>query len=329
MNAVSDGDLERSLRRAFRDHEHLADPHAAAHVVREVRARGSRRSYRTPLVALVVAGLLAAAGVLDLHQRGRVDVAHGGQANVAATRHRVTELIALSPVLPGAHALTRSPVADLDKPPSVPVSDNVVSQSRWWTAPGTVEAAVAWLTAHPPGGLSYVGAGSSSGPGQLPKQDLTFSSRASHAAYAQDQLLLSVVPLGNGVAVRADAQAIWLPDRTAASAVPLPVDSVELRITRPGTRARAATVRGERGEELARAVNALPAVAPGRYSCPAVIVGRDSSDVLTFHTRQRVVVVTVDLTGCTSVTVSVHGPARQPALTGAREIDKKVQALLD
>src|SRR5262249_42284936 len=91
------------------------------------------------LVALLVAGCLA-----------------GSDGATAAQNE-----LALAPVLPGAVEVFSSPTRALDDG----FTDMVIDVNRWWTAPGTVDGAVAYLQGHPPPTMVAGGIGRSSGGG--------------------------------------------------------------------------------------------------------------------------------------------------------------------
>jgi hypothetical protein len=62
--------------------------------------------------------------------------------------------IATAPVLPGAMEVQSSPEPPLNDAPDL---DWVVDVNRWWTAPGTVDEALAFLSSHPPKGMRVDG----------------------------------------------------------------------------------------------------------------------------------------------------------------------------
>ena len=106
---------------------------------------------------------------------------------------------------------------------------------------GSVDAALRYLRAHPPRGFVVTGSGSSRGSG--PEVDSLLLDGRSTRAYRQLGLLLDVTRDRDGVAVRAEAQALWLPRRTAAEHLGGRVTSVDVTLARQGD---APALRGDR-----------------------------------------------------------------------------------
>jgi hypothetical protein len=141
-------------------------------------------------------------------------------------------------------------------------------------------------------------------------------------AYRQLTLVMAVTRHGRGVAVRADAEAVWLPRRTAAEHIDAAtLTSVDVTVTRPQLAPTVhRTLSGHRARVLATVVNHLPVRTPGIYHCPADL---GHVDTLVFHGHGPDVVVRADATGCTTVQVTVSG-RRQPLLQGGSTLDKVV-----
>lgn len=286
------------------------------------------------IAALAAVGLFAVAGggdiptaaegpsadpALSLHHRSTAY----GQSNRTLTLREVRRVIAAVPSLPGAIPAASSPSPLLDEPQSSVASRNKLDLARWWTAPGSVRAALAYLRAHPARGFTNDGSGTGSGPDGV-VEDLTFVG-PSGTAYADLSLCLAVTDVGHGVAVRADAQAIWMPKRPPAEMIrPADVDSVAMTVIRPGLHPPVRrTVSGTRADHLAAAFNKLPLATPGAYACP---MSRGYIDRLVFHLRTRpTVAATVSVDGCREVSVLV-AHRDQPTLTG--DLDSAVSNAL-
>jgi hypothetical protein len=220
----------------------------------------------------------------------------------------VTDLLALLPVLPGAVPIDQPPVAALDQPFESAGTQNLVDQGRLWTAPGTVAQATAYLKAHARPRLVVSTVESSHGGNAPAVSGVTFDPVDGYSSDAYSGLtgIVTVVAYRGGVAVRADAQAAWLPERAAAEQIPADVTAVDVVVDR-GT--RAATVRrtltGDAARSLARLVNALPTQPPGTRFCEAEVAG--FIDVLTFRGSGSPIVVTAQVSGCASVQVGGAG----------------------
>lgn len=144
-------------------------------------------------------------------------------------------------------------------------------------------------------------------------------------AYSELSLVMAVAPDGHGVAVRADAEAVWVPGRTPAEHIPTDVRSVAVTLRRPGrapTVHRVVTGRGARA--LANVINRLPAWPPGTYNCPADF---GFVDALVFEVPGPDIAVHADITGCGIVSVAVGGRS-QPALSDAGRVNDVVVKVL-
>jgi hypothetical protein len=203
-------------------------------------------------------------------------------------------------------------------------SPNVVTATRWWTAPGTVEEALGYLRAHPPAGLRGGGHGAFL-TSRVTVRGLMFDGRSTRA-YRGLTLVVAVTRHGAGVAVRADAQAVWVPARTPAEHIdPTTLTSVDVTVTRlevAPTAHRAVT--GADARALAAVVNGLPVLTPGTRGCMRDL---GSVDSLVFHGAGPDVVVRAEATGCMVAEVSVSGRP-QPVLAGGSLVDQAVVELL-
>ena len=131
---------------------------------------------------------------------------------------RVLErLMRAVPVLPGATAFDHAPTRALERPGAGggPL-EHPVARTAWWTAPGTLRSALAWLNAHRPPGASTAPAHSSHIGGDAVHEDtLEYAMIGVQwhkpTIYADRRITISIVRLGDRVAVRADAQASACP----------------------------------------------------------------------------------------------------------------------
>jgi hypothetical protein len=290
-----------------------------------------RRRWLLPLAAAVaVVAIGTTAAVIQRRSDNASTVNGSSQHPFVSHRYLATrainDLLKLIPVLPGARAVDHAPVPALDEPFQSPGTTNVIDQKRWWTAPGTVADAIAYVKAHVAAPLLAEGSVSGSG-GVGPALDGLILGLVEHRsdAYTGLQLLFSVVAYGDGVAVRVDSQAVWLPERTAAEQIPADVTEVDIVVDR-GT--HAATVRktlaGDAARSIAQLVNSLPTANPGARSCP---MDPGFTDVLTFRGAGPTIVVTATVGGCASVQVGTPN-GTQPTLDGAVRVDAAVTRAL-
>jgi hypothetical protein len=246
-----------------------------------------------------------------------------------STERVVARLLAAAPTVPGATAVQNSPTAALDQAMFTPRSPNLVRRTRWWTAPGTTAAAIDYIRSNPPPGLTPSGSSISGGTGPT-LQGLSFNATGSGwqrpGLYTGLELVVAVTPSGGGVAIRVDAEAIWLPQRGEGQRIPLNVSSVTVVLDRHDS---APTIHRTLGaadaRSLAAIVNHLAVSAPGASSCP---MDRGFTDTLTFHDTRGNIVVRADPAGCTPVTVLLNGQQSGPTLQGGATVDQAVTRAL-
>lgn len=229
---------------------------------------------------------------------------------------RAKKILDLAVTVPNSSIALHPPVDSLEKPPSVP-GEEFVEETRFWTAHGTVQAAALYLLNHKPDGMSLYGSGHSSyGNGVV--QHLTFSKGSN------DSLWYSVAAFGHGVAVRADAQVLWAPDRNSSTqTIPPSVTSVDITIVRQsysqhsGSPTVHRVITGRSASKLAKVVDQLHRAIPvDQISCPPDQEGARRYDALKFNTKTKPATVQIQLVGCSSIRfrldgespVLLHGP---------------------
>jgi hypothetical protein len=253
------------------------------------------------------------------------------QADVAALFNRLH-------VPPGATSGNRpdgTPSA-LASPPQLPNTPNLVTATRWWTTSQSPAAALGWVNAHPPTGTTQQSPMQTTGPHGVEERTTSFTLPAIPGVVGTRELLVSTASLPGGrTVIRVDAEDIWLTPRPAAERIPaakyLIVTAKSPRYARPprilpgmgvdptaspsaGPARLVVTDQATIGK-IAEAVDGLPTMLPGTYSCPADTGG---GITLTFESSASgPVVATVDAaaTGCATVTVTTHGK-KQPTLQG-------------
>ena len=218
------------------------------------------------------------------------------------------QIIATAPAPPGARPLDHSPLPVLDVPSSIPGAQHV-QRTRFWAAPGTVAATIAYLDGHQPTGMWTTGHGSSTVHGMPTTHSVYFQGVQDDGRRSAQY---TVAAYRGGVAIRADVQVLWSPRRDPADTVPDPVTSVDVLVVRqnPQQHQGAPTVHreltGANARTLARFVNRLPRAIPAQHpSCPAEFRGQQWFDRLVFHSAGPTATVRVDMTGCGSTTFQV------------------------
>lgn len=248
----------------------------------------------------------------------------------ARTVAAVARLMAGTPVLPHAQRLSHAPVPALAEVMSEPgYSSHIVRWTSWWTAPGSVHAALSYFNTHRPPGLSADGSGSTGGPG-VGTQDL-FYGGVPTSAYESPTVDVEVATFGSGVAVRVDAYAVWLPSRTADSIIHDPTSvTVTLQArsligSKPPSTVRKTLPAGAAGR-LGRLVNGLDGGVFIAHGCPAMSVEVD--DTLVFRTAHGAFTVRDSTNPCAD-TASVRTPAGRQYLLQRGTLHEAVLAALD
>jgi hypothetical protein len=279
------------------------------------------------IVILVTAAALAGCGTVrvppaDAPHPGATTQAPGIPAPPAGSRAEADALarLLLSRLrLPaGARQLPPTPVpAFLSEPAYEPADSALLDDHQFFVValpPGSLSD---YLVAHVPTGMTSCGTGQGSGPGEPVILDVGYQAGSVPAGIYSAQVVVTIVPdLSGGSVLRADAQVIWYPSRTAAEYVdPDRYHVLTMTITVSGQRQRTihkvVTSRADIAR-LAEALDRSPAEPPITINCPAIFVTYELSLSVSRHTRP-VVVVWANEIGCGGSAITVDGKA-QPAL---------------
>jgi len=290
-----------------------------------LRAALARAAAATLAAALALAacGRVTAPPVPGAHPSGSSPVATPGP--VAGSRAEAAALggLLLSRLIlpPGAARLPQTPLppslssaayAGADVTPSL-------DQYQLFALDQPIGAAAAFLAAHVPAGTGEGGTGDESGPGGDTMQDVMYLDHHLPTGIAGAQLVVSVVPAssGGGSLLRADAQVVWYPPRSAAEYIDLARYHV-LSITvmlygrRPHTVHKIVTSRAFIAR-LAQALDQMQAEPLGTTSCPAIFAEYQLAFSVS-RPSHPVVVVSANEIGCGGAGITVNGQ-QQPPLT--------------
>jgi hypothetical protein len=228
-----------------------------------------------------------------------------------------------------------------------PMSPDLVTRTRWYLAPGQPLAVLAWVTVHCSSGMTLAGA---SGQGWIPARcgsvrqlreprlpgmrpgmhfppvwDDMFSAAAG-------ELLVSVAGDGPGkVAIRVDAQVMWLPAKPAAERVPAAAKIVTITHVRGSQPQQAGDVPvtitdPAKVARIAAIVDGLPVFPPGIMFCP---LSDGSGMRLTFRATlsgPALAVVTAATGGCGAVAVTI-GDKPMPTLDRPASFQQQVATI--
>lgn len=236
---------------------------------------------------------------------------------------RITAALAAAPLPAGSTEVAHS-IAGLDTPFSMSTSPNQVRRTSWWTAPGDVSAAIAYMKEHPPTGMHLQGWASG---GSDDRQEVDFADNPSDPASYPIEIEYYMAPYQGGIALRVDAVTTWAPSRPAWSVVPGDAASADLTVVRDslnpdrpelgGAPTVQRTLTGAALTQLADALNALPARAPeGIHSCPAMLV--NARDLAVFHTPAGDIRIVRNGGGCAfNATITAAAGAGEVYVNGA------------
>jgi hypothetical protein len=239
----------------------------------------------------------------------------GTQAEAAALARLLLARLILPP---GADRLPQTPL-----PPSLSgswyagaVVTPSLDQYRVYALTQPMAAAAAFLAARVPAGLVQVSTGQYGNPGDVVEMDVTDLDQHEPAGIASAQVVLSVVPARSGGSyVRADAQIIWYPPRTAAEYID-PAHYHVLSITVLISGRRSHTVHKVVTSQafiarLAEALDRMQAEPLGVVSCPAIFAEYQLAFSVSRHSRPVVVVWANDI-GCGGAGITVNGQQQPP-----------------
>jgi hypothetical protein len=218
-----------------------------------------------------------------------------------------------APVLPGAQRRATAPGAELRHAVAASHNGNpIVRRGDWFTAPGTMDEAIAYLRAHVPAGMRFSGTGSGAHYGVVTSQDISYANPSS--GNVRDAFLnIFVAPYRGGVGVGMYATANWVPSRPPGYLIE-DATSVTVTVRRGGAHPQAhaphapsvrRTLTGPAVAELARTVNRLQPAYLVNISCPYGLPGFD--DTLVFATPAGPVRVLANITGCAGTELRYPG----------------------
>lgn len=307
-------------------------------------ARISRMKVLRPRAAAGLCAILAlAAGSAAAASAGARPAAADNRASAASAAGNragaasdVRALLDLARLPAGAVRLAGRPAGGgaLEHGQPNQATPNLVDAHSWWRVPGTMDAVLAYVKAHPPSGSSPGGSGSGSAlvyPGAsttVTVGEVTFSFPARPGVLDSRTLIVEAVSIGAGAtAVRVDAEDVWEIPRSASERIPAGVHEVDLVrgvAGRPPS-VSAHVVDASKVAAIVRLVDALPIVQPGAVNCPMIPAGAPAV-TLTFRAKSggavlaqasQLALAIETPTPCDPVTLSIGGHKQTPLLAGS------------
>jgi hypothetical protein len=239
----------------------------------------------------------------------------GSRAEAAALAGRLLSLLRLPA---GARRLPAASVPPSLREPAAAAAGASASLDlyRLFAVPQPPDALAAALAARVPAGLSLSGTGQGGGPGQVTTREVGYAPRSVPAGIYSAQLVLTLVPATSGGSLlRADAQVIWYPSRTAAEYIdPARYHVLTVTVTLYGRAeriiSRVVTSRAVISQ-LAGALNRSQAEPPLILMCPLIFATYRLALAVSRHSRPAVV-VTATRWPCGGSRVTVGGQAQPP-----------------
>jgi hypothetical protein len=232
----------------------------------------------------------------------------------------------------GARRLSPSALPPfLRTPPFWVPATAAVDDHRQFALSQSMAAAAAALTAHVPSGMSLGTTGSASASGGVTTMLVSYDVGSVPAGIYQARLALTVAPASTGGSiVRADAQVIWFPPRTAAEYID-PSRYHVLRITVTVLNPRLRTISKVITSQaviarLADALNQSPVQPVAPPSCPVIFATYRVEFAVSAHSRPAIV-ISASRWGCGGAYVSAGGH-RQPPLQDAEVVVATADRLL-
>lgn len=260
-----------------------------------------------------------------------VALADSGPTNSASAQTAAQRILGKLQLPPGATRSAGDPSGSkLASPATHPATPNLVDLHSFWRAPGDHFSVFDWIRQHPPAGSTLAAQGGGEVNGAITSQWAGFSFLSPSSGGAPSEMLLLTVTAarGGGTAVRADAQVVWLLERSPAERIPAGARTVAVseRGTNGHRSGRWTVTDAARVKRAVSIINALSADQPGGVACPADF-GPYVTLVFTSGSGERLATALVDGSGCGIVNLYVRG-RREHALQGAPNLLKQVSSAL-
>jgi hypothetical protein len=289
---------------------------------------GNRRSlvWGAGVMALVAATLLAGCGRFPsspgtgvTSPGARTTGAPPRPGSPARAEAFAEKLLSHVNLPPGARRATRRHVPATARRPASMVA-GAVDAHGVFSLRQPMAVSFAYLTAHTPAGMHRTGSGEGGGSAATTVLFVTYTPNRVPAGVSQADLVVGVLSAPSGAWLRADAEVIPFPARSAAEFLSpdlfhAVIVSAFRANQRPHTVTRAITS-AEVIARLAELLNSLPAAPPQMLHCPAMVASYQVAFATAPGARPGVVVTAP---GCATDEVRVEGRGAQPALWDPRE----------
>jgi len=217
----------------------------------------------------------------------------------------------------GARRLPATPVpASLSEPASQYAGGATsLDEHELFAFAQSLDAVAGVMAAAVPAGMSLSGTGEASGPSGVTMREVAYQPRSVPVGIYSAHLVLTIVPSGPGSLMRADAQAIWYPSRTAAEYIDparYHVLTVTVTLFGRGVRTiRKVTTSRALIASLAEALDRSRAEPPVTFSCPLIFATYQLALSVSGNRRPGVV-ISATRWPCGGSRISVDGRPQPP-----------------
>lgn len=234
---------------------------------------------------------------------------------------------------PGARSVRPAPPPEPLRQPGVPAGAVAsVDLHDVYSLRQPMPAVYGFLMAHVPAGMQLTENGQGGGPADVTMQTVGYAPRSLPSGIYRAEMATAVVPAAGGSLLRADAQVIWYPSRSAAEYLnPAAFRKATISVTLYGQRRPHAVTRAFTSpaviSRLAGLLNRMPAMPTiGAIACPA-IWGVHRIEFAASATSRPGVVVTATRWSCVGDRMTVNGEA-QPTLQDPGKLTRIADRLL-
>jgi hypothetical protein len=279
------------------------------------------------VVALVAVGVAIALGAGSAPAVSPTGVSVAG--NERAAKRDGRELLSRLTLPAGAMGSQREPVgggsALASSGPAI-TSRDVVDQHAWWVVPQSVQAVLAFVRAHPPGGSRLESSGSGSQYGATTSWSLRYGWQPVRSVLNIRALSMVFVRLPSGsTGVLAESEDMWDRPKPTGERIPSSARVLAVAVTHPHQRPSPSIIVTDPATvaKIATAIDALETVQPVAIVCPMIPV-EQAFVTLTFSaTRGGPVLARASepasaaISECEPMQLTISGHAQTPLLDGA------------
>jgi hypothetical protein len=236
---------------------------------------------------------------------------------------------------PGAKALATAPKGShLSLVGEGVNSKNFLDRSRFWVVPGSPAETLAWIKAHPPGGLSPGFEGYAQDGGRTVELEVGFEAKPLRGLATDRTLFFATARAPDGRTIlRVDAQGVWVLPHLATEVIPPSASSLEVVREPPGGTATTQRVTDRAAvRRLAGLIDRLPVEQPyGHVECglqigegplEVTLIFRDTSGTAVAEAHQQ-----VPEGLCSAMELTIEGERQRPLAGGGAMLAKQLPRL--